>query len=589
MPDVQNVVPITQAPWMPSQDNPNPGGNPMQGGLQVDATPNVVAGQSISTPAASGLNGQAPPAATGATDYTAKLAQQQTESAIHARGAAEIAKNVFQGFGLGEPLKTAPGQGWLAGASHALVANQENSQKQKQQNIENQMKQQELTEKQKTESAQRAYYSAQTAASIQKAQQEASTYAQEQAKSAVQLKAGIIDAIGADAYKDLEQISSYDQLSQDHAHQLGSGQSVAVQNGESHSKGEDKVAATILPGSILKQTIRGPQENYIVGYKPNAETGKPEPVTATIPAGTSVEDLVAVHTAALGQLNRIQDQEASQAKIDLEKAEASQYGPLDPKMKQDFISQTLPGYDHIAKNQQAGLVAEASNAKTRKEFDSIQNKALQLETNGLNKVINEQNIRANKEIAQTDALSKKGVEDINKVWSDPQHGYTQAVSQAQLTKDSIQAGVDGNGLVTSMIPTMEVLGINSFGGTHRISPAEAAAANLPGGKVEQYNAWFTKAASGKLTPQLAQEGQALMSDLISAAHKKAIAGTQVIAQNSGIPADRITVLDTHSNPDTLQHQLQVAIQPQNAAGKAPGPDGYLHWATKDGKDLGRAE
>lgn len=85
---------------------------------------------------------------------------------------------------------------------------------------------------------------------------------------------------------------------------------------------------------------------------------------------------------------------------------------------------------------------------------------------------------------------------------------------------SIDAAKDGNGLITSFVPTMEVLGINTSNGVHRISPAEAQAANLPGGWAEQFNAWFSKASSGKPTPQLIAEGKQLAAILKKGAYQQ---------------------------------------------------------------------
>jgi hypothetical protein len=85
---------------------------------------------------------------------------------------------------------------------------------------------------------------------------------------------------------------------------------------------------------------------------------------------------------------------------------------------------------------------------------------------------------------------------------------------------AIDAAKDANGLLTSFVPTMEVLGINAANGVHRISPAEAQAAQLPGGWSEQFNAWFDKASGGKLTPQLVAEGKALAQILTKSAYQR---------------------------------------------------------------------
>jgi hypothetical protein len=93
----------------------------------------------------------------------------------------------------------------------------------------------------------------------------------------------------------------------------------------------------------------------------------------------------------------------------------------------------------------------------------------------------------------------------------------QSVHQMQA---SIDAAKDGNGLLTSFVPTMEVLGINASNGVHRISPAEAQAAQLPGGWVERFNAWFDKATTGKLSPQLQSEGKQLGKILADSAYQR---------------------------------------------------------------------
>jgi hypothetical protein len=101
-----------------------------------------------------------------------------------------------------------------------------------------------------------------------------------------------------------------------------------------------------------------------------------------------------------------------------------------------------------------------------------------------------------------------------------EEGYRDTQKSVGQLTTSIDAASDGNGLLTSFVPTMAVLGINTSNGVHRISPAEAQAAQLPGGWAEQFNAWFDKATSGKLTPQLKQEGKQLAKILTQSAHQK---------------------------------------------------------------------
>lgn len=114
--------------------------------------------------------------------------------------------------------------------------------------------------------------------------------------------------------------------------------------------------------------------------------------------------------------------------------------------------------------------------------------------------------RSAQESAQVERESRQAIRKAEQQY----RGTLQSVNQV---KQSIDAAKDGNGLLTSFVPTMEVLGINASNGVHRISPAEAQAAGLPGGWSERFNAWWDKASKGELSPQLQQEGKQL-ADLL---------------------------------------------------------------------------
>jgi len=143
-----------------------------------------------------------------------------------------------------------------------------------------------------------------------------------------------------------------------------------------------------------------------------------------------------------------------------------------------------------------------------------------------------------------------GKGELNKIWAGDK-GYASALQQGKQTMDSIKAGADGNGLATSLVSTMQVLGINKAAGVTRISPAEAAAANLPGGYAERFNAWADKATTGKLSPQLATEGKQLMNIVLDAAHAKAIQESKFTAAQRGIPEKNAVALDRNGKLTTL--------------------------------------
>jgi hypothetical protein len=189
------------------------------------------------------------------------------------------------------------------------------------------------------------------------------------------------------------------------------------------------------------------------------------------------------------------------------------------------------------------------------------------------------NNEALKGVQQENELAKKGFDDINKAWTDPHTGFSGALMQARNTLNAIQAGADGNGLLTSMAPTMEVLGINHAAGISRISPQEAAAANLPGGWAERWNAWATKAATGKLSPQLATEGKQLMTQIIASKHQQSVQDTRMLAANSKIDPAQITVMDINGQPDTLAHQIRAGVM-QNPP-KTPIPPGKTRVLASD--------
>lgn len=366
---------------------------------------------------------------------------------------------------------------------------------------------------------------------------------------------------------------------------------LAVPNGEAHGAGEDNAGVHLVPTEALMGARL--KKDMPVSIPATDDKGNPITKTITVVAGTGAMDAAAIIQGAKNAIDAKQTallrQADVQQAINKNRAEELKNQPPSKDQTDIFLGKTLPGYTHVPDAQQKGLQAEAKAARTVAELDKVQERALQLETLGTNRELAQSNMRANKETSIKSELGKKGVDDVIKTWTDPQHGFTQVQAQAEMTKNSIQAGADGNGLATSLTPTMVVLGVNNFGQTHRISPAEATAAGAPGGVAERFNAWITKASSGKLSPQLAKEGTDIMDSLIVYAHRKAITNTRVIVGNSGLDASAVTVTDIHGNPDTLAHQIQVSTPPQGALSTGKGSDGKLYWLGGGNKVLGPAE
>jgi hypothetical protein len=170
-------------------------------------------------------------------------------------------------------------------------------------------------------------------------------------------------------------------------------------------------------------------------------------------------------------------------------------------------------------------------------------------------------------------LAKNANEKNRDYWADPQHGYVTAKQQFDTTNASIDAAKDGNGLLTSFVPTMEVLGMNVAAGVHRISPQESQAASLPGGYSERFNAWLDKASKGKLSPELVQEGHQLVGVLQTSAYNKVLAQSQMAAASGKIPFHQMPAMTPEGKITTLDR----VIAPAGADVRVPGKGGKMFW------------
>jgi hypothetical protein len=107
-----------------------------------------------------------------------------------------------------------------------------------------------------------------------------------------------------------------------------------------------------------------------------------------------------------------------------------------------------------------------------------------------------------------------------------------------------------------------VLGINASNGVHRISPAEAQAASMPGSFVERFNSFFDKAATGKLTPQLQKEGKALAKILSDSAYDR----------YKSTYDDESGIVEGYGGKDFSKHVPMIKHEGAEGGGKQPtGP------------------
>jgi hypothetical protein len=221
----------------------------------------------------------------------------------------------------------------------------------------------------------------------------------------------------------------------------------------------------------------------------------------------------------------------------------------------------LAGYTKIDKAEVPGLIAEAREARTQTDFAKVQSRALTLQQDGISKDLAQRNISANKQAVANDALTRQGIEGINKVWADPVHGFSQVQTQGQFMKSAISAasGKDSkaSGLLTSMEPTMVSLGISSFAGVHRINPVEVQSAGAPGGYAERLQAWVDKVSAGKLSSQLVNEGNQLVDIMVKSKYDQSLASTMLIAANTKLPLSSVTVITPNGQTTTLDQALKA--------------------------------
>ena len=168
-------------------------------------------------------------------------------------------------------------------------------------------------------------------------------------------------------------------------------------------------------------------------------------------------------------------------------------------------------------------------------------------------------------------LQKNGLNQLDKVFTDPQHGYAQVLAQANLTKSDIQNAKDGSELAAAFAPVMTILGVNSFAGMHRVSPAEPIAFANAGSLYRRLNTMLDKATAGEMNPDTAKEAVQLVDALIQAKHASLVGSAQMVAQNAGLDPKKTMILDSTGKMDTLD---SVAKKSQQAASGPTNPQGH---------------
>jgi len=245
-------------------------------------------------------------------------------------------------------------------------------------------------------------------------------------------------------------------------------------------------------------------------------------------------------------------------------------------------TRTIGTYSGISPAERQGLIAEASHAPDFATLKGVQARADSAQSTGEMK----QATLAQAKAMAGNKFGEAGLTANEKIWTDPSKGFAGALAQANQTRASIKAGADGNALLTNMVPTMEVLGINHAAGINRISPQEAISARVSPDWATRWNAWATSAATGKLTPQLAQQGQQLMDIVTDAAYQKSVQSSQFIAKGHSLDPSQVPAMNRDGSLTTLDQvgkgggssRTSTQNLPAVAAGmtRIRASDGTLH-------------
>lgn len=166
----------------------------------------------------------------------------------------------------------------------------------------------------------------------------------------------------------------------------------------------------------------------------------------------------------------------------------------------------------------------------------------------------------NRQAVMANDLQKNGLSQLDKMFTDPQHGYTQFLAQANSTKTALAEAKDGNELAASLAPLMTVLGVNSFAGIHRVNPQEIAAAGPGVGSLyRQANTILDKAVSGKMNEDTRKEMTTVIDGLIAAKHASLLPAANMVMRNAGLDPTKTAIMDKDGNVTTSDKAGSAAV------------------------------
>jgi hypothetical protein len=226
--------------------------------------------------------------------------------------------------------------------------------------------------------------------------------------------------------------------------------------------------------------------------------------------------------------------------------------------------------DVIAQRQASLQETEAKTLQATNEASLAAERQRQLGTVTAEDTYKEQqaNYRATIQRQTTFAneLQKGGLSNLDKMFSDPQHGYVQFLSQAQSTKNTIMQSKNGNELASNLEPLMLALGVTSFAGVHRINQTEVNAAGPEAGSLyRRLDSIMSKAGSGAVPEDTLKEAGAIVDGLIDAKYHGLVNGANMVAANAGLDPKKTVVMDRSGVITTLDKAQEGAAKPSQAA------------------------
>lgn len=472
---------------------------------------------------------QLPPVSGPATEGPANPGQTVARHILDALGGGsggsmDWAKGILAGglAGAANVGKAPEGAGALYGASKGVQGTLEikrqqalDKQRANQQAFENQEKlkadtraERELSIHEADAQAQRAMWTAETAGMTQRQNEDAAKFEQWKKLAPFEVKKaeaayeeeqtkldqsrgemiGLVEAVTGKSISSFPLVTSTNDLTSEHAQQLGAAYIFPVHNGETHTAGEDRVGAYLVPGHYWEEPIKKPFEfTNSDGKKITAQPG-----------------------TTLGTL----------AGVIMGKQKAA---------------------DDAQKRIMNGLDVQAKQAQIRHENVETNNAILSGQL--LKKQLEDPDGMTPKEIHQ---LQKAGQSESSKTQKD----FNTFLQSANSIEGSIKLSKNGNQLAAAIAPLQETLFITTAEGVKRINETELSQVSGAGNIVRRGQNAYEKFLHGDISEGTKRDLVALIETYKTAKYQQYLNNEDVTAKNYRL-GDNQSVFDMNGKPTTL--------------------------------------